>query len=122
MKLSEALAGIKAIKPSQYSDVMLTAWVSELDGQIYDAIVSHRENPATLSAPYTVETDGNVALLVPYPYDQIYIYWLSAKIDHTNQEYDRYNNSMAMFNAYYNDYAGSYARAHRSTSAGTISI
>lgn len=121
MELAQALLQIKDIKPSQFGDTMLVAWISELDGQLHDALMTGRKDAPTLEAPYTVE-EGDQVLLVPFPYDQIYIYWLAAKIDHANQEFDRYNNNMALFNSYHDAFCASYARAHASTDTGQILI
>lgn len=44
-------------------------------------------------------------LSVPAPFDQLYLRWLEAQIDYTNQEFLKYNNAMAMFNAVWQEYA-----------------
>lgn len=51
-------------------------------------------------------------LLVPAPYDEVYIRWLEAQIDYANGEYGRYNNSMTMFNASYSAFRNYWNRTH----------
>ena len=51
-------------------------------------------------------------LLVPAPWDEMYLRWLEARIDYANAEYTRYNNSMDMFRAVYQAYRSYYNRTH----------
>lgn len=51
-------------------------------------------------------------LLVPAPYDDIYIKWLEAQIDYANGEYNKYNNTSAAYNNAYVAYARAYHRDH----------
>lgn len=119
MKLSEAIAGIRATKPNQYDDGMLMGWISELDGQVFDTVLSVRDDATENPTPYGMD-DLNSRLLVPFPYDQIYLHWLSAKIDFANSEFDRYSNTMAMFNQTLESFSASYSRKYRQKSPGEI--
>lgn len=112
MTINEVIAKTKTLKPHPYADTILIGWLSELDGQLHDTLFAHRADAPALNAPYDAQTDGNTELLVPYPYTEIYTYWLAAKIDYANQEYDRYSNGMAMYNTYLNSFAASWARSH----------
>lgn len=61
--------------------------------------------------PYT-EEDKECQLLVPPPYDGLYLSWLEAQIDYENGEIDRYNNSLAMFTQKYEDFSRYWTRTH----------
>jgi hypothetical protein len=61
---------------------------------------------------YGEDEDLSTVLLVPAPYDDIYVRWLEAQIDYTNGEYGKYNNSIAMYNAAYTAFANYYNRTH----------
>lgn len=50
-------------------------------------------------------------LSIPAPYDQLYLRWLEAQIDYTNQEYLRYNNAMAIFSGLWQEYANALRRS-----------
>ena len=49
--------------------------------------------------PETVDLDTK--LRIPWPYDEIYRWYLEMKISDANGEMVRYNNAMAKYNAYY---------------------
>lgn len=122
MRLANAIAEIRAIKPNQYDDATLTAWISELDGQLHDTVLRGRVCAPPARGPYNAQEDGDTVLLALFPYDQMYLAWLSAKIDFSNQEFDRYNNAMMLYNAYHESFAASYAREHPSASRGWIRV
>ena len=122
MKLSEVLARVKQIKPNQYDDAMLTAWVSELDGQLHDSLMVDRTNAPTLTAPYNHLTAPETVLLVSFPYESIYLFWVMAMIDYSNKEYDLYNNNMAMYNKAHDAFAAFYAKDHPQVSTGEITV
>ena len=61
---------------------------------------------------YDSTTDTRTALLVPAPYDDLYIKWLEAQIDYTNAEYGKYNNSSNAYNNAYSTYERYYNRHH----------
>ena len=47
---------------------------------------------------------------ITVPYDDLYEYWLKARIDEANGEYDRYQATSAMFNGVWNEYVCWYAQ------------
>ena len=57
-------------------------------------------------------------LLVPAPFENIYLRWLEAQIDYANGEYTKYNNAIITYNAEYDDFAKYYARNNMPLSAG----
>lgn len=57
-------------------------------------------------------TDWETVLKAPFPYDEIYTYWLMVKIDHQNQEWDKYENDRQMFNAAWTNLATWWTREH----------
>ena len=62
----------------------------------------------------TLNYDGsNVELLTPNPHSKIYPEYVIARIDYANGEYDKYDNTMQMFNAFWGEYSRWYARMYR---------
>ena len=57
--------------------------------------------------------DLGAELLVRFPHDDIYEAWLAAKIDFANGEYEKYQNSMAMYNELYEDFVQLVAMRYR---------
>ncbi len=113
MTIIEAISRLDSIKPNTYSQSDKVRWLSQLDGMIKVEIIDTHEGKEKISfEPYTDETDVETALLVPHPYDSLYISWLSAQVDYHNGEIKRYSNSYAVFNNEYSDYANYYNRTH----------
>lgn len=113
MTLMDALHRIDSIKPNSYSQDVKIAWLSTLDGIIKTEIMDTHEGADKVAFnEYKEDTDLNTNLLVPAPYDEIYLFWLESKIDYWNGEIGKYNNSIAMYNEAYSTFAKHYNRSH----------
>lgn len=110
MEIREVMEKIKNIKPSQYGDDMLLRWLSALDGQVWEELLKKYGAPAPL-LPYE-DSMLECELLIPFPYDAIYLAYLGAQIDYHNAEYERYNNGMMLYNAQLQEYYNSYTRTN----------
>lgn len=110
MTINEAISRIRQSKPNTYSDSELVAWLSELDGTIKTEIIDTHKGENTEFNGYGTDVDTGTVLLVPYPYDKIYIFYLEMKIDYQNGETKRYANSAALYNAAYTEYERYYNR------------
>lgn len=62
--------------------------------------------------------DGDEALLVGPPYDNLYDLYLLAQIDFHNREAENYNNSALAFNTAMDEYKKDYHRTHMPIGAG----
>jgi len=118
MKLQQAIDRVDEMRPNMQSRTLKLDWLSELDGLIWkEIIVKHHLLPGEeirLAAPpeYDEDTDEGTELLVRFPYDNIYLYWLMAKIDEQTLEQNKYNNDRAMFNASYESFSDYWTRNH----------
>ena len=113
MTIMEAISRIDAIKPNGYPQTEKVRWLSTLDMVIKTNIMdAHEGNEMVGFNGYTEETNLTTELLVPAPYDEIYLFWLESKIDYWNGETGRYNNSIGMYNTAYDEYAKYYNRTH----------
>lgn len=57
--------------------------------------------------------DGSTSeLLVEPPHSKLYAEYLMARIDYANGEYDKYQNSMQMFNAFWGEFMRWFARTY----------
>ena len=111
MTIIEVINQIDALKPNNYSQEDKIKWLSNLDGIIKREIIDTHEGAETVVFEgYTVDTDPDTPLLVPAPYDDIYIKWLEAQIDYANADYGKYANSMIMYNNAYATFASYYNR------------
>ncbi len=111
MTVSEAIANVDDLEPNQYTEQQKLTWLARLDGQIFEELVLTHEHEE--GAEYTPLSSGDDVLLVPFPYDGIYNYWLQAMISLENGENAKYVVQMQLFNAEYTNYARWYNRNHR---------
>lgn len=68
--------------------------------------------------PRRYPEDGDLPLLVPHPYDELYGLYLFSQLDLYNREIQNYNNSAAVFNAALDEWRQSYHRTHTPLNAG----
>ncbi len=108
MTLGKLLNWMDAACPSAYTQEQKAAWVSDLEAVIWTQIFLQ---PMGLWRPYTPEEDGRTRLLLPEGWRRIYTAWLGAMIDFANGEYNRYENSMSLYNGYIAELGAWYADA-----------
>ena len=73
--------------------------------------VENNRNDVMFSG-YNESTPLDTQLIVPAPYDDMYIFYLESKIDYANNEITRYNNSNAMFTSAFSEFQRAYNRTH----------
>lgn len=113
MTVMEALHRADALKPNMYTNAEKIKWLSILDGIIKTEIIdTHEGGEDVVFEGYEEDVELTTELLVPAPFDDIYIHWLEAQIDYTNGEYGKYGNSKAMYNTSYDAYKNHYNRTH----------
>lgn len=113
MTIMEALYRIDEIKPNSCSQSEKIKWLSSLDGVIKNEIIdTHEGGEDVVFDGYNEDSDLSIVLLVPAPYDDIYLKWLEARIDYTNGELNKYNNSSVAYNDAYDLYQRYYNRTH----------
>ena len=120
MTIGEAIKRIDTLKPNRYKDKEKVMWLSELDGQVYQEIITAHEGEHEPFVPYeyTDETEGedgawrDIELLVPFPYGELYQHWLATQIDMANGEINRYAQDSELFNMAYTAFGDYYTRTH----------
>jgi hypothetical protein len=113
MTILEAVHKIDTLKPNSYTQPEKIKWLSTLDGIIKSEIIdAHEGGEDVVFEGYHDDSDLDTVLLVPAPYDDVYIRWLEARIDYANGEYGRYNNSLKAYNDAYQLYERYYNRKH----------
>lgn len=119
MKIIEAISRLDSLKRNTYTHSDKVGWLSTLDGMVKEQIIDKHLGADKVSFNgYSDDTDVNTVLLIPAPYDEVYLRWLEAQIDYANGEYGKYNNSMDMFNTSFDAYAKHYARNNLPVSHG----
>lgn len=113
MTINEAIAQVDRMRDNMIPNDIKIGWLSRTDHLIFDEIMSGREGvEGQVFEEYTDE-DGEKTLLVPPPYDEIYLYMLEAKIYYEQREIKKYASSMALYNEIMNEYSKKYVREHR---------
>ena len=112
MKIIEAINQIDSLKHNTYSQDNKVTWLSRLDSMVKKHIIDTHEDEVDFSG-YDSLTDLQTELLVPAPYDEVYLRWMEAQIDYHNGEYETYNNAIEMFNTTFNSYQNYYNRTHK---------
>jgi hypothetical protein len=112
MKIIEAINRIDSLKRNTYTQSDKVKWLSTLDALVKGVIDAHEGDENVTFNGYDDSTDLNTELLAPAPYDEIYLRWMEAQIDYNNGEYDKYNNSVEMWNTAFEDYKNYYNRTH----------
>lgn len=113
MTIIEAINRLDALKFNTYSQSEKVEWLSSLDRRIRKEIIdTHEGDSDTEFSGYDDDTPVSTELLVPAPYDEVYLRWMEAQIDYHNGEFGRYNNSVTMFNNAYSAFERSYNRTH----------
>ena len=114
MTIHEAIDNLDEMKPNMMSNRLKIAALGRLDGLIMSEIISKHEGAEDYPAftGYTEETDPGTVLLAPWPYDEMYTYWLMAEVDRQTMETDKYNNDMVTFNQKYEMFHDYWRRNH----------
>lgn len=113
MTIIEAIDKTDASKPNTYEQVEKIRWLSNLEWTIKREIIDTHEGGEKIEFNgYTEDTPNETQLIVPAPYDELYIKWLEAQIDYANGEINKYNASIAMYNTYLTSFANYYNRNH----------
>ena len=105
MKISEAISYVRQLSGNAVDDNTLCRWLSELDGRL---MLDFYKGSEWMS--YSLPQDADHELLVPFPWDELYVHYLEAMIYYSNGEFDRYRNSYEMYNKKELDYRQWYAR------------
>lgn len=112
MTIDQVITKVDNQKPNAYTKTEKIDWLSELDGMIKAEVIDTHEGGDQIFFDAYCANDGSLELLAEAPYDSMYIHWLEAKIDYANAEYNKYNNSMAMFQTKYRGFCSWYNRRH----------
>lgn len=119
MKIIEAINSLDALKFNTYSQDDKVQWLSRLDSMVKRQIIDTHEGADAVSFDgYTADTPLDTILLVPAPYDEVYLRWMEAQIDYHNGEYNKYSNAIIMFNTAFEAYQKHYNSAYNPVQRG----
>ena len=114
MTINEAIARGDDLRDNTMAPNIKIAWLQMVDQQVYNEIIKGRVGADAVTLPDYSDDNGERVLLVPPPYDMLYVYRLEAEICYKNQEIDRQANALTRYNELMDAFAKQYAREHRS--------
>lgn len=114
MTINEAIARVDDLRDNTVATDIKIAWLQMVDQQVYLEIIKGREGAEAMTIPDYRDNNGGRVLLVPPPYDMLYVYRLEAEICYKQQEIDRQANALTRYNELMDAFAKHYAREHRS--------
>lgn len=114
MTIIEAINEVDALLPGNgVSETDKRRWLSRFDGSIKKSVIdTHEGGEEIIFETYTDDTPGDTVLLVPHPYDDVYVFLLEAMIHYANGETARYNNAMSQHLNQFEGYKKWYNRTH----------
>ena len=119
MTIIEVINRIDHLKPNAYSQQDKVRWLSRLDGVVKKEIIdTHEGGEDVIFEGYNDETLLTTELLIPAPYDEVYVRYLEMQIDYANGEYAKYNNSTVEYNTAFSAFEKYYNRDHKPRSHG----
>lgn len=111
MRLTELIGKVDAMRVNQVPDDVKRAWVSEVELLLINEVILTHELPEWVAQHELYEryltSSGrellfndyeDSELIVPSPYDDLYYWWLVAKIDMVEGNMDRYRNDYQSYN------------------------
>ena len=112
--LKEIIDGVDAEKPNAFDHDTKTRWLNEVEGRV--------QTDVFLIAPvdiiqYAFNENQNTPLLVDPPHDKLYYAYLAARIDFANGEYEKYQNTMQLYNEFFAEFVRWFARNYHPADA-----
>lgn len=117
MTINEVIAKCDFIYANTIDNKEKIYLLSQLDGRVKTDILDKYESTEEAEfSGYTESTAQNTVLMVPFPFDNIYVSWLVAHMYLLMEERNKYNDWLNIFNAEWDSYARYYAQNHKQKS------
>lgn len=103
MTYREIIEQVDASKPNSFDEKLKLKWLQELNGKLAaDVFLLSVVEIRMLNGSYPEAMEHSP--LVGYPHEDLFDLWLRAKIDFANDEMNRYQNTMALYNEAYTNF------------------
>lgn len=116
MKAIDIIEWVDEVRPNGYSTQVKVGWLKELMAKIKEEVIDTHEKEENSTGVVIMKREPEFTeqsiLDFPTAHTDVAQYYLMAKIDSTNSDYDRYTNTMILFNNAYLDYRKWYNRTH----------
>lgn len=99
--LKSVIDMVDEIKPNAFSNEAKTQWLNECEGLVQTEVLLFASEEIIA---YHYDADKEKELLAQPPHDKIYWAYLTAMIDFANGEYNKYQNTMQVFNSFFSEF------------------
>lgn len=99
--LKSVIDMVDEIKPNAFSNEAKTQWLNECEGLVQTEVLLFASEEIIT---YHYDADKDKELLAQPPHDKIYWAYLTAMIDFANGEYNKYQNTMQVFNSFFSEF------------------
>ncbi len=106
VRCSDVLAKVDKLKPNVYSNVLKRSWLNAAEIKVKEFISMY--NQELLDDRFLSEE--NPILSIQEDKSDIYVYYVMAMIDLSNQDITLYNNNVIIFTDMFEDYKKQYRR------------
>ncbi len=110
MTVGQCIRFIDAQRPNAFSENAKIAWLSQLEGRIATEIFLMA--PAELGQFQYSSNTKSYKLLLDRPWDNLYLAYLTAKVDSKNGEFNRLSTAAQAFNQQWNETAAYFANRY----------
>ena len=115
MTIGKIIEEADALRENAFDREQKLKWLSRVEESLYEKIIrTHQEDEQAAYLPITADSPDTQTLMLPDRYGEVYLYYLLAQMDLHNGEYTRYNNSSALYNSAWLDFAADWNRSHPS--------
>ena len=121
MTVNDLISDITSLRGQQYGTDMIMGWINEIEGQVIEEVINRAEGYNLEFIPMEYEKDQDKKLSIPDRFKDVYVNYLLSKIDYNNEETERYNNDVVMYNSAYDAYAAWFRRCNRAKKAPLFS-
>ena len=114
MNIQQALDKADAMLPNMMSRALKISFLNEIEQLINtEDVMKHVHTEEQEQKPaYTEATDPGTELIITDPYSNLYYYYIMAKIDEQNLEFDKFNSHWGLFENKYDTMFDWYNRTY----------
>ena len=100
MKISKVMRLANELKDDKLSTELKLQFINECEGMVQSEVMMLSSSDIIVYD----ENDLESALIVKPPHDKIYLAYLVAMIDYANNEYNKYANTISLFQSYFKEF------------------
>lgn len=104
MKVKDIIAIFKEETKAKASDAHIIKWLNECEAEVQEML----NVPTNEWVEYTeddLDDEAKTELIARDPYSKLYLFYLMARRDYANQEFEAYGNHQAQFQSLFESYS-----------------